>query len=298
MGGVLGAGLFRGGLANLLGDAEIVVVGRRPPLAWQGQRFLTADFEQAGQLGSLVRELRPRAVFHAAALSRIDVCEQSPELAERLNAEVLGELAEALAESGGRLVACSTDQVFDGAAASYSEQAAISPLHAYGRSKAHGERIALASGATVLRLPLLLGPPVPGLPERMGAEAGAVAAARAGRSLGLFTDEWRAPADPASFVEAIAKLLLGNPHQGIFHLAGADAVSRFELGSLSCAAAGVEHAHQPSSLADWNGDPRPPRLILSCERARRELGFRPPDLRQSLARLCSPAVTGAPAKED
>jgi dTDP-4-dehydrorhamnose reductase len=298
MGGVLWAGLARGGLAALLAPAEVILVGRRPPLAWHEHPFLPVDLARPGQLARVVQELRPRAVFHAAALSRIDACEQDPVLAERLNAEVLGELAQALAGTGARLVCCSTDQVFDGAAASYSEQAPVSPLHVYGRSKAHGERVALAQGATVLRLPLLLGPPVPGLPDRMGAEAGAIAAARAGRSLGLFADEWRAPADPACFVQAIAELLLGRPRAGIFHLAGADAVSRYELGVLSCAAAGIEHAHQAASLADWTGDRRPPRLILSCERARRELGFEPPDLRQSLARLCSLAVTGAPAQED
>lgn len=298
MGGVLGAGLARGGLPALLADAELVVVGRRPPQAWQEQRFAMADFAQPGQLARIIEELRPRAIFHAAALSRMDACEQNPELADRLNAGILGEITESLAASGGRLLSCSTDQVFDGLATSYAEAAPISPIHVYGHSKARGEGLALACGATVLRLPLLLGPRVPGRPEKMGADSAVIAAARAGRSLGLFSDEWRAPADPASFARVIAELLLGDARSGIFHLAGADAVSRYELGVLSCAAAGVEHAHQASSLAGWKGAPRPPRLVLRCERAARELGFQPPDLRQSLARLCSPAVTGAPAKDE
>lgn len=282
----------------MLAEAELVIVGRRPPQAWQEHRFVMADFAQPGQLGHIVQELRPRAVFHAAALSRMDECEQNPELADRLNAGILDELTASLAATGGRLVSCSTDQVFDGTAAGYAEDAPISPIHTYGRSKARGEGLALAHGATVLRLPLLLGPPVPGRPEKMGAESGVIAAAQAGRSLALFLDEWRAPADPASFAAVIAELLLGDARSGVFHLAGADAVSRYELGALSCAAAGIEHTHQASSLADWNGAPRPPRLVLRCERASRELGFEPPDLRQSLARLCSLAVTGAPAKED
>lgn len=298
MGGVLGAGLHRGGLNERLAEQDVVIVGRRQPLAWQEHVFREADFAEPGELAALIQELRPRAVFHAAALSRMDQCELQPEFAERLNAGVLEELAGALSPYGGHFVYCSTDQVFDGTAASYAEAAPVSPIHAYGRSKARGEAIALAHDAAVLRLPLLLGPPVPGRLERMGAEAGVIAAARAGRSLSLFTDEWRAPADPASFVAAVAELLLGKPRRGVFHLAGADPVSRFELGELSCAAAGLPSIHQASSLATWTGPPRPPRLVLSCERARRELGFRPPDLRQSLARLCALAGTGLPAKED
>jgi dTDP-4-dehydrorhamnose reductase len=306
MGGVLGAGLARGGLADKLAACRLVLLGRRAPQAWQEHRFESADLAVPGQLADWVRTLSPRAVLHAAALSRTDDCEQNPELADRLNAEVVRELTEALqaceAESSAQaripLVVCSTDQVFDGTAASYAEDSPVSPIHAYGRSKAQGEGIALAQAATVLRLPLLLGPAVPGQPNKMGAEAGLIAAAQAGQSWPLFSDEWRAPADPSDLVDAIAKLLLGEARSGVFHLAGADAVSRHELGVLSCAAAGVDFCHRAASLQDWRGAPRPPRLILRCERAIRELGFRPPDLRQSLARLCSPAVTGAPAEED
>lgn len=290
MGGVWGAGLARGGLARALDPLPVVLAGRRCPDFWRSFPWVEADFSQPGQMQRLVQELRPRAILHAAALSRIDLCEQDPALAERLHAgtvaELLASLGELSSESRIPCVICSTDQVFDGRAEGYAEDAPVSPLHEYGRSKARGEQLALQAGAIVLRLPLLLGPSVPGRPEKAGAEAGALLAAREGRPLRLFVDEWRAPADPAQLVAPVARLLREPGHQGVFHLAGADAVSRFELGELACAASGIESPHLPASLADWQGDPRPPRLILRCERARRELGFEAPDLRQSLARLC------------
>lgn len=300
MGGVLGAGLARGGLATAWqrqGGAapELIVVGRERPRALAALRFERCDFEQPGAAAALVARLRPRAVLHAAALSRLDACEQEPARAQALNVDAVRELAAAMAAHGGaRLVYCSTDQVFDGSQERLFEDASPNPIHAYGRSKAAGEiatlEARLPAGTAVVRLPLLLGPAVPGRPERCGADATLVRAARAGQPWQLFTDEWRAPADPADFVAALVRLL-DEDQNGTFHLAGRDAVDRYTLGEWACAAAGVASPHQPATLADWTGAPRPARLILDCQRAARELGFDPPDLRQSLARSARAAAS-------
>ena len=84
---------------------------------------------------------------------------------------------------------------------------------------------------------------------------------------------------------------------GTYHLAGADAIDRYHLGQAACAAAGVEFVHRRARLAAWQGDPRPPRLILRCELAIRDLGFEPPDLRQSLARSAAAASQGRRGQE-
>ena len=122
MGGVLGAGLARGGLAA--SGLRVVVVGRFRPPAWGGSEFVAADLREPGSMAALVREFRPSAVLHAAALARIDRCEQEPELASRLHVGAVQEGMEALRERAGRWITISTDQVFDGTAESYAEDAA------------------------------------------------------------------------------------------------------------------------------------------------------------------------------
>jgi len=282
MGGVLGEGLSRGGLLAALQDAPIVLAGRTRPAAWSGSPWVECDLRDATRWARLLEQVQPRAVLYAAALARIDDCEASPELALRVQHEAVQQLGAWSQQEGARLIYVSTDQVFDGLLHGYDESQPVRPLHHYGRSKVLGEQSALASGGAVVRLPLLLGPRVS--ERQVGADTAAVEAALAGRSLQLFVDEFRAPADPAHFVDAFARLLQG-AEVGVFHLAGADWVSRWELADLACGAAGVAHEHRRSSLKDWQGDPRPPHLALSCARAVRELGFQPPDLRQSLARL-------------
>ncbi|MAW61215.1 MAG: hypothetical protein CMJ94_10320 [Planctomycetes bacterium] len=300
MGGVLGAGLARGGAVEQW--PGVVVAGREAPEAWRAAPFVCCDLSQPGAARRLVDALQPRAVLHAAAVSRIDACERQPELAHRMHVQVVEEF---LAACPGRVIFLSTDQVFDGQAKELAEDAEPAPIHAYGRSKAEGERACLAGGGVVVRLPLLLGPAVPGRPARMGADAVLVEAARKAQPWDLFEDEWRAPADAADLCAPLGKLLerlaaadpAMRPPEPIYHLAGADAIDRYHLGQAACAAAGVEFVHRRARLAAWQGDPRPPRLILRCELAIRDLGFEPPDLRQSLARSAAAASQGRRGQE-
>lgn len=280
--------------------ARVVVAGRFRPPAFAAADFVELDLCEPGSARALIEELRPAAVLHAAAVARIDRCEQEPELARRLHEGVVEEGMQALDDCGGRWITVSTDQVFDGQAARYDEDAAPCPIHAYGRSKAEGESATLSRGGLVLRLPLLLGAPVPGRADRMGADHVLVAAARAGQAWQLFEDEWRAPADPTDFAASCARLLdprVSPAATGVYHLAGADAVDRYTLGEEACRIAGVESPHQRARLRDWSGPPRPPRLILSCDRAQRELGYRPSDLRQSLAQSAAAALEEAEGQE-
>ncbi len=194
---------------------------------------------------------------------------------------------EAAKRVGARLVFCSTDQVFDGLAEQYPEDARRNPLQVYGATKVAAEDAALEGGGAVIRLPLLLGPEA--APGHMGADLALLRASQRGRPMGLFTDEVRAPADAAWLAAPLWRLLLGHDlpaiakQARIYHLAGNQAVSRFEMGKQVCKIAGVPFEHGRSTLSEWQGIPRPPRLVLTCHRAQRELGFVPPDLRQSLA---------------
>jgi dTDP-4-dehydrorhamnose reductase len=118
----------------------------------QGSRILITG--GAGQLGTALRELFPRAeagrwdvtepldlkptiVLHAAAWTDVDGAEKHPEEAERVN--VLG--TRHVAALGAPVVYYSTDYVFDGTKSEpYVESDEPNPLSVYGRTKLAGER--------------------------------------------------------------------------------------------------------------------------------------------------------------
>ncbi|MET0837706.1 MAG: dTDP-4-dehydrorhamnose reductase [Marmoricola sp.] len=80
-------------------------------------------------------------VVNCAAWTAVDLAEAHEAEALEINATAAGVLARAAGEHGALVVHVSTDYVFDGTARTpYDEDASPSPLSAYGRTKAAGER--------------------------------------------------------------------------------------------------------------------------------------------------------------
>jgi dTDP-4-dehydrorhamnose reductase len=119
--------------------------------------------------------------------------------------------------------------VFDGETGHYANTATPAPLHLYGRTKLEGEKGALECGkkfALVLRSPLLSGNSANGdhsLHERLLAQWAQ------GRITPLHTDEIRQPVSASNLADAAVELC-ERDLSGVYHWAGADALSRFDIG--------------------------------------------------------------------
>ena len=79
-------------------------------------------------------------MIHGAAYTAVDAAETHEDLAYAVNAVASGHVAAAAAAVGARVIAISTDYVFDGSGVSpYEVDAVRAPLTAYGRTKLAGE---------------------------------------------------------------------------------------------------------------------------------------------------------------
>lgn len=132
---------------------KILLLGANGQVGWELQRSLAplgeltvctreqADFTRPQSLARLVEQARPQVIVNAAAYTAVDKAESDEATARQVNAESVGVLARAAAESGAWLVHYSTDYVFDGQGTSpYRENDPTGPLSAYGRTKLEGER--------------------------------------------------------------------------------------------------------------------------------------------------------------
>lgn len=212
---------------------------------------------------------RPDAVIHCAALSRSQDCERDPGLAHRLNVETTALLAELFA--GGRMVFLSTDLVFDGKQGHYREEDSVNPLIVYAETKVLAEqRVLRHPGHIVIRTSLNAGKSPTGdrgLDEQM------LNAWRSGATLRLFTDEYRCPI-PASVTARAACELLQSGAGGVYHVAGAERLSRWDLGCLLAGAARhLQPKYTPASLKEYQGAPRSPDTSLDCAKVQRLLSF-------------------------
>ncbi|MBZ6014011.1 dTDP-4-dehydrorhamnose reductase [Leuconostoc gelidum subsp. gelidum] len=91
----------------------------------------------------------PDIVLHAAAYTKVDLAEDDGrELNWQVNVNGTKNVADAAKKIGAKLVAVSTDYVFDGTQNNdYVETDAVNPQNAYGRAKLAGELAVTESGA-------------------------------------------------------------------------------------------------------------------------------------------------------
>lgn len=119
------------------------------------------DGEWMERLERATASFRPDWIFHFAAWANVDGCEEDADHAMRSNADACLEAALVAKRHGARLLAVSTDYVFDGHGAKpYREDDATEPESVYGRSKLAGEAFVRDVGGehVIARTAWLFGP--------------------------------------------------------------------------------------------------------------------------------------------
>jgi dTDP-4-dehydrorhamnose reductase len=222
---------------------------------------------------------KPNLIIHCAALAHTPTCQESPALARKLNVEVTALLTELAAEIPFFLF--STDLVFDGREGNYDEAAPINPLTVYAETKAAAEQIVLANPKhTVIRTSLNLGTSPTG--NRAFNEQLRHAVER-GETLKLFTDEFRCPL-PAEVMSRVVWELAAQNKPGLYHVAGNERLSRWEIGQLLARRWAQLHPKiEATSIKDFQGLPRSPDSSLNCAKVQKLLSFPLPRLSEWLA---------------
>lgn len=140
-----------------MSDKRILLIGPNGQIGWELRRTLAClgevipagretrsrrlDLADLDQVRRQVRDSAPDLIVNAAAYTAVDQAETEPELANRINAEAPGVLAEEARRQGALLVHYSTDYVFNGEAdCPYREDDTAEPINVYGASKLAGDR--------------------------------------------------------------------------------------------------------------------------------------------------------------
>jgi dTDP-4-dehydrorhamnose reductase len=230
------------------------------------------DVADARTVDAAFERHRPEAVVHSAALTDTMRCEREPGAARAINAIGSENVARACARNGARLVAVSTNEVFDGEKRTpYTEDDAPRAVNAYGASKLDGERLAgaVCPGTLVARTSWLYGDGGNNFIEKVRA------AAAAGRKLSFVTDEIAAPTSTEDLAQAIRQLLEQDAPAGVYHLVNEGEASRYDwaraiLRLSSMADVPVEAVTTAELRAGGYTGPRKPAYsVLANTRARR-----------------------------
>lgn len=268
------------GANGLIGNYLAQTASRFAP-PWQVRALTRADFDLL-DFAAVRREFQrdqPQLVIHCAAITAVAEAQKNPALAQRVNVEITRLLAELAAEK--QFIFFSTDLVFDGRKGNYTETDAVNPLHVYGETKVAAEKIVRQNPQhLVVRTSINGGVSLTG--GRAFNEQLRRSLQMSGQGMTLFTDEFRSPIPAAETARAVWELV-AKKCAGIFHVAGVEKLSRFQIGQLL-----VQHwpevktQIQSGSAKDFAGPPRALDTSLNISKVQKVLSKPLPGLSEWL----------------
>jgi dTDP-4-dehydrorhamnose reductase len=290
------------------GKKRILITGISGFLGWNLGRLLSSDFYVTGtclthseglpscsafpmnitDLRNIRQSLRKQpfdVILHTAAMTRPDVCDQKREDAFRINVEGTANLSEVAREWGALLIHISTDLVFDGSEGGYGEEDPPNPVNYYGETKLEAEQKvrSLCSEWLILRTALMYGW---GNSVSRSFVDWLDGSLREGKQAPLFTDQIRTFLYVRDVADAVRFLLRKNVKNELFHLGGAEDLSRYDFGELFIEIFEYPlHLLRPVSMDDLPGlTARGRDCSLRTDKIR-QLGFRPRTVREGLEEM-------------
>jgi dTDP-4-dehydrorhamnose reductase len=211
------------------------------------------DLRDEEDVARLFLKHGPNAVIHTAYRQADDVVWDAV-------VRVTHNVALASARVGARLVHLSTDLVFDGGREGrYAEDDEPRPVSLYGDAKLAAEKLVaeLDPEAVLVRTSLLYGKRQPGPQELLASR----------RDVVFYRDEIRCPTLVGELAASLLELAARGDVAGPLHVAGPDAVSRYEFARLLVPAREIRSGESPTGLRARN-------VALDCSRARSVLRTR------------------------
>lgn len=251
---------------------------------------LTLDLGVPEAVQSALRAHPVDVIVNCAAIAEPALCDADPVRSQQINVELPALLAVEAARSGSRLIHLSSEQVFAGDRPPYRTTDPVGPLNRYGQQKVESEarvhRLAPVHAATV-RAPLLIGNSLRrdrSLHERLLRDWAS------GKVPRLFTDEFRQVCSAENLAAALLELCDRPADCGLFHWAGAEVVSRYDLGCRIRQRFGLSEAQAPLLPVSRADDPaavrlRPAHLGLDLSPLSDRLRTRPASLADQLSGL-------------
>ncbi|AEJ23356.1 dTDP-4-dehydrorhamnose reductase [Weissella koreensis KACC 15510] len=226
---------------------------------------------------------KPDVVLHAAAYTKVDLAEdEGRSLNWKVNVEGTKNIADAAKQYNAKLVAVSTDYVFDGMNNDeYQETDSVNPKNAYGRAKLAGELAVIESGASsyIVRTSWVFGEFGPNFVYTMKRLA------ENHPKLTVVNDQLGRPTWTRTLAEFMLHLINSKSEYGIYNLSNDDTATWFEFAEEILKNLPVEVMPVTSDQFPQKAY-RPKHSVMSLEKAKLT-GFEIPTWRDALATFLS-----------
>lgn len=242
-------------LTSAAQHGEVIGASRSAPSGERHGDWTPLDIRDGSAVDAVVDSIRPDLIINCAAVVG--------DWATTAHGPI--HLARAAARHGAQLVQISTDAVFASSTAPYREDDLPCPVTLYGAAKAAAE-LALTQAhpnAAIVRTSLIVSHD-----GRTGREREVHQAIAQPGTRMFYTDEVRCPVALMDLAGAVWEIARAG-RRGVHHVAGSDAISRYELARLIAERDGLD----PTRLtpAARGGRPGAAVIKLDCSRTQRAL---------------------------
>jgi dTDP-4-dehydrorhamnose reductase len=223
---------------------------------------------------STITKFKPDLVIHCSALTKVDLCETDPNLADRINVQGTQNVVDACKKVNSKIIYISTSFVFDGSKEIFTEEDKTHAINQYGLTKLKGEDIVRKSGLPFM----ILRTDHPYRWSPLHAEKN-----NAMRLIGLFerkekfreADDWfNTPTLVENLVDASLKLI-DDWEDGIYHVVGSDYVSRYELAmTVADMVKGDKQLVEKVKSSVFNLPTKRPNVHMSNEKVQKKTGVK------------------------
>lgn len=230
--------------------------------------------------------IKPEAVVHAAALTNVDKCEEDIGLARKVNVEGTRNILDLVEKYSAFLVYVSTDYVFSGEEGMYKETDEPNPINYYGLTKLEAEKMVGASNIEwcIARPSVVFGStPAAG---KVNFALWTINTLKNEESIKIITDQWVSPTLNTNLAEMILETI-ERKLTGIYHLAGATPLNRYEFTSLIAKTFQLDrNLISKTTLKEmkWLAV-RPKNTSLNVEKASKKLKIKPLKIQDALYKL-------------
>ena len=251
------------------------------------KHYAEMDICDPYQISNTLDLFKPTHVIHTAAITNVDYCELNPDQCQNTNVSASSHIWEACKERNIHFQFLSTDFVFDGKSGNYSEIDTVNPLSIYAQSKVDSENNLIQSlnkNWSIVRTIIVYGQ---GLNlSRSNVICWAKEALSKNQEMSIVDDQFRAPTWADDLAWACLRICELNK-KGIFHISGPETMSIFEIVSRVATHYDLSTGSIKKTSSNALSQPakRPPITGFNLNKSKKELGYKPKTLEETLELL-------------
>ncbi|NTW49117.1 MAG: dTDP-4-dehydrorhamnose reductase [Chlorobiales bacterium] len=234
--------------------------------------YISLDTTDRASVKELIWNFEPDYIINAAAFTNVDACEREKEASWKANVTAVENLIAGARLVKAKVVHVSSDYIFDGKTGPYDEAQPPNPLSYYGRGKLAAENVIRNSGEhwAIIRTMVIYG--IASKAKKNFAMWLAEELSQ-GRPVRVVTDQ----IGNVTLADDLARgiyILVCKEKRGVYNMAGADILSRFEFAVKLAKVFGYDpNLISPIKTCDLNQPAaRPLRSGLITLKAETELG--------------------------